>query len=314
LKVRLWDIAGGKEVRAFSVRPFVEDERIYCTAFSPDGRYVAFGGQMRYLVLYDMATGKIAKRLSGSEAASSLAFSPDGRILACGDWTPGTIRLWEVVTGQEFRQLAGHQGRAFGMAFSADGSLLVTGNEDTTALVWDVTGRRTKRAVGPLDAASLAERWKDLGSEDAARGQCAVGTLAAHPRQAVSFLATHLTPVRAADPKKVASLIADLGSATFKVREQAHTELEPLWETAAPAMRRALARQPSLEARRRLERLLDNMSRPQSPLRLRALRSLQALELIRTAEAGRILQDLAGGASDAWLTREAKAGVARVTK
>src|SRR5439155_21876696 len=138
------EAAAGQELRHFAAHRFPDDahQRVYCVAASPDGRFVALGGQLSYVVLHDVATGKEVKRLTGpSGAVSSLAFSADGRTLAGGDWTGGAIHLWEVATGQRFRRLVGHQGRAFHLAFSADGSLLVTGNGDTTALVWDLTGR-----------------------------------------------------------------------------------------------------------------------------------------------------------------------------
>jgi RNA polymerase sigma factor (sigma-70 family) len=312
-RVRIWNLADGKEVRAFGVRPFGGDEHINRSAFSPDGRHVAFAApRTRHLAVYDMTTGQITKRLNSSDLTTSFVFSPDGRILASSDWVQGAVHLWEVVTGQEFRGFAGHQGRVVSMAFSADGSLLLTGSEDTTALVWDIMGLRSKRAAKPPDEDGLSELWKDLGAADAVRGQRAVGILAAHPRETMPFLAKRLTPVRATDPKEVVRLIAELGSADFKTRDRAQLSLEPLWETAAPALRQALARQPSLEARQRLERLLDNMTRPQSPPRLRVLRALQALEIIRAPEACDVLQALAAGASGAWPTEEARAALQRL--
>ena len=263
--VRLWDAAAGKEPRRFVVRPFGEDSRIYCSAFSPDGKFVAFGGQMNYVVLYDMATGKQAKRLTGLPyAVSSLAFSPDSRLLVSGDWDSGTVHVFEVATGQEFRKFAGHQGRAFNMAFSSDGALLLTGNADTTALLWDILGRHTKPLAGPLSA-------KDLE----------------------------------------AKLIADVGSATFSVRERAIAELESLGEAAEPDVRKALGAQPPLEVRQRLRRFLDNL---QGAQRLRALRALQILELIGSSESRRLVEALAKGAPGAWLTNEARATWDRLAK
>src|SRR5260370_41998666 len=53
----------------------------------------------------------------------SVAFSPDSKILASASWD-GSIRLWEVATGKELRQRAGHTGWIKALAFSPDGQLL----------------------------------------------------------------------------------------------------------------------------------------------------------------------------------------------
>ena len=50
------------------------------------------------------------------------------------------------------------------------------------------------------------------------------------------------------------------------------------------------------------------------PERLRMLRALEALERIGTPEARQLLHQLGQGAPEAWLTREAKAGLQRLTR
>jgi hypothetical protein len=75
-------------------------------------------------------------------------------------------------------------------------------------------------------------------------------------------------------------------------------------------LRQALRGKPSAELRRRVGDLLQRLVTA-SPQRLRALRSLELLEGMNTAESRLLLQSLAGGAPDAWLTREAKAALDR---
>src|SRR5437763_29065 len=69
------------------------------------------------------------------EAVNALAFSPDGRFVAtaCGD---GVARLWERKTGREVRRFEGHRGILRCVAFSADGTRLVTGGVDETLRLW----------------------------------------------------------------------------------------------------------------------------------------------------------------------------------
>jgi hypothetical protein len=82
-------------------------------------------------------------------------------------------------------------------------------------------------------------------------------------------------------------------------------------DVAEPALRRALAGRPSLEVRQRLEKLLDQLAHP-SPDVLRALRAIEVLESVGTAEAKAVLGKLAAGQPGAGLTREAKAALRRL--
>jgi hypothetical protein len=104
-------------------------------------------------------------------------------------------------------------------------------------------------------------------------------------------------------------LIAELDSEDFRRRQHASGELETLAEASAPQLRQALARKPSLEARRRIAALLESLDGPPVGEPLRALRAIEVLEHIGTVEARRLLQELAGGIEEARLTQQAKAAL-----
>src|SRR5262249_15206505 len=107
------------------------------------------------------------------------------------------------------------------------------------------------------------------------------------------------------DTKGIPGLVADLDSDDFAVREKAAEQLEKLGEAAQPALQKALAGQPSIEAKRRIQQLLDKL--PDAPERLQPARALEVLERLDTREARQLVAKLADGAPDAWLTQEAKA-------
>src|SRR5262249_10184044 len=129
------------------------------------------------------------------------------------------------------------------------------------------------------------------------------------------FLAERLRPAAPVEDERLARLIAELDSDQFEVRDRAAKELQQLSELAGPAMRKALANKPSLEGRRRLEAILDEVERQTlSPEQLHALRAVEVLEHIGSPEARRVLEGLAAGAAGARLTHEAKESLQRLAR
>jgi WD40 repeat protein len=304
----LWDVATRKRLDRFAD----PGGPVMGIALSPDGRTLASSAFPGVLRIWDMASGKEVGSIPGSNPALPLAFSPDGRMLAtCG--LDKVVRLWEVTTGIERCRFTGHRGVAHCGAFSADGRKFFSGSVDTTVLVWDVTGRLAEGQPETMDlsAPDLEQLFADLSSGDASRAHGAIWTLVAAPKQAAVFLGRRLRPVAAADPERVARCIADLGKASFMAREKAAAEIAKLGEGAIVPLRKALTDQPALEARRRVEELLDRATKPSSD-RLQSWRAVEVLEHIASPEAQLVLRTLAQGIPEARLTNEAKSSLERL--
>jgi hypothetical protein len=298
--VHLWDAATGKELRR--LKHEVTGEAV---AFSPDGRVLASAGIGDAIRLWDAATGEllyllVRKETGRTRRAFQLAFSPDSRTLISAE-IDGVLLLWEVATGQLRRELAGHSGSVYAVAAFNDCRRLVSAGSDTTALVWELTGRPPE---------NLEVAWDKLKGPNAAEAYQAILDLTAAGKPAVALLAMHLKPVPAAEPAQIARLVADLESETFATRAQAQAELEKFAEGAEPALRKALEGNPSLKRRRRLEGLLAYYS----ATRLPNGRALEVLERMGNREARELMEPLAGGSSQAWLTKEAKAALDRLAR
>jgi hypothetical protein len=155
--------------------------------------------------------------------------------------------------------------------------------------------------------------WNDLAGADAARAHRAASALASDPGRTVPFLRKHLRPVSPDETRQVERLLRDLNSAHFRVREQATRELERLGSWADVALRKASEGSLSAEARSRLRGILERRAKTSPPpLELRAWRALDVLEQVRTPEARRLLEALAGGAEGARITQAARAAFARL--
>jgi hypothetical protein len=143
--VRVWDVATGKERRRF---PVVRDgERanahfVWRAVLSPDGKTLA------------------------------VTYQPAGR----GIFDPFAVRLWDVATGAERHELAGHLYYA-GMAFSPDSRLVVTCSPPLSdfarqqmkrpvnqVYVWDVaTGKRVANLPDGLPTGAVTAAFSPDG-------------------------------------------------------------------------------------------------------------------------------------------------------
>lgn len=333
----LWDVNSGALLWELLPQAGQAIERF---AFSPCGRNLATLQADGTVVLYEVAThlkrGQLGeadskpRRLYLTDGSRSvldslqmrpdapvcLAFSADGRYLASAQHTP-TIHLWDVLTGREIEKLQGHEGGVVSLLFAPDGKHLFSGGTDTTALTWDLT---RLPPPAPADAAKIPRQvldalWNDLAEKDAPKAFAAIGKLSNATDQAVTLLKKRLRPASAPDDRRLARLMADLQNDRFDIRRQAEGELEALGELAEPALRQALAGDPPLDLRQRVQRLLDVLLEPvSSGGRVRELRAVEVLELIDGAEARQLLQALARGVPTARLTREAKCTLERLSK
>jgi len=110
---------------------------VTAVAFSPDGKQVFTGSLDRSARLWDVESGRLLKALPALPGeAQSARFTPDGRGIAVG--TSDGVAVVLDAAGATKGEVKGHINWVNALAFSDDGSTLVTGSFDSTARVWEM--------------------------------------------------------------------------------------------------------------------------------------------------------------------------------
>ena len=132
-------------------------------AVSPNGNRIASGGGYDKTVkVWLLPEKKDPMTLSGhDEYVSSVAFSPNGKQIVSGGEGSGhsevgskgsEIKVWDADTGKFLRDLKGHTGYVYSVAFSPNGSRIVAGIGDSTIRIWDASsGDEILKLTGHTD-------------------------------------------------------------------------------------------------------------------------------------------------------------------
>jgi WD40 repeat protein len=337
--VTVWDLVAGRPLADFQPAAGVA-----ALTLSPDGRNLAVGSTER-IAIHEVLTGKERCRLGG--VATCLAFAADGRTLAAGR-ADGAVQLWDTVTLRELGLRQERLSAVTTVAFAGGQSLiaaagspqkspanvwrLVTDNgqqqvQQANVMMWSPSTKQVVNLTTPIVAwkmpdvqvgmpaseRTIAALWDDLAGADAGRAYQAVCALPGNA-ETTAFLGKRLQPADQPDAQRMSRLIAHLEDERYAVRQRATEELARLGTAATPQLREALTRQPTLDKRLRVEALLGRLANPWVPSaeELRALRALEVLERTATPAARQILERLAGGASYAPLTQQAKMALQRL--
>jgi WD40 repeat protein len=132
-------------------------EPIASLAVSPDGKVLACGGQYGGVRLFDAATlVELRAFRACKQPVLALVFTPDGKTLVTASGQPhpdspgyikGEIRWWDAATGKERGTVTGHGSIVRTLAFSSDGTWLVSGGHDGSVLLWEWHQGAPKLAV-----------------------------------------------------------------------------------------------------------------------------------------------------------------------
>jgi len=145
--IRIWDASTGDLVRVFpygskcDISP--NSELIACMASCPLAGETSDDVRERYDVqIHELLTGTLIQTLVSNDHTEAsyvlwIEFSPDGRLIAAANWD-GSVKLWDVATGNLVKTITEHVGGTHVAVFTPDGKTLATGSEDRTLRLWNI--------------------------------------------------------------------------------------------------------------------------------------------------------------------------------
>jgi WD40 repeat protein len=159
--VKVWNLNTGKPVGRFSTRE-AHARAVGSIACSPDGRYVASGGERGDIRFWESSTGRLLFVIKGCGGdVRSVAFSPDGKRLAASAVT-SSIEIWDVA--QLLKQtpppggaarIHEHTDYVSSVVVAPDGKTAASGSWDETICLWDVASAKLKAVLrGHVEAIS----------------------------------------------------------------------------------------------------------------------------------------------------------------
>jgi WD40 repeat protein len=143
--VRVWSIHTGKLLRQHDY-PFP----VGWAAWNRDGKTWFIGCGDRNVRLFDADTGKILRTFAGhtDPRIESVAIAPD-RKRALSSGFDGTVRIWNLETGQQMRVIVANSGMRVRQAVWAANDQVLSAGADNLVHLWDVQkGQELRRYNG----------------------------------------------------------------------------------------------------------------------------------------------------------------------
>lgn len=172
-QVYLWDLATGREVASF--QGVSAQAALLC--FTRDGKAIAVGrshaqmrGQGADVSVWEMPSAKQRFSFTLPDQVTGLEFSPDATRLYVAHWAHADIAVRDTTTGADLRGLETPVGRIADLAFSPEGTHLLTGGDDGTVRLWDVVAGKELRRLGTPLLRVAAVAFAPQGRRVAAAG------------------------------------------------------------------------------------------------------------------------------------------------
>jgi WD40 repeat protein len=128
--IKIWDTETGK-----LMHNLYHNEWIYSVCYSPNNKQIASGSRDSILI-NNAETGQLIYKFIHNDTIDSVCYSPDNKQLASGNYK-GSIKIWDMETGQLIRILHGHTHVINSICYSSDNKQIASGSGDHSIKIWN---------------------------------------------------------------------------------------------------------------------------------------------------------------------------------
>lgn len=149
--IGIWDINTGEELL------YLEEHvaAVNSVTFSADDTKIVSSSDDQTLYIWDSATGDLLAEYESPEFLYANVISKDGSkvFVAASD---GSIKIVDMVTGDEIGQLSGHTDYVISLALTGDEMHIVSGSWDNTAILWDIASGQAIRSFSGVHTGQIS--------------------------------------------------------------------------------------------------------------------------------------------------------------
>lgn len=131
----IWDFINQMKLKTLTFQGSI----VTSIKISPDNKFFVSGG-INKICIYDIKNDKLIREINNNAITTCVAFSPDSKIVATSN-SDNSINIFDVGTGNLLTKLKGHKSWVRSLAFSNDGTKLISCGDDSKIIKWDTSDR-----------------------------------------------------------------------------------------------------------------------------------------------------------------------------
>jgi WD40 repeat protein len=136
--IKIWSADTGQEIRTLTGHTGTGSiGSVLSVSYSPDGRQIVSCSNDKTIKFWDVSSGKVIRSISAN--CSKVSYCPDGRKIAAVEGNK--IHIFDGQNGRELFTLTGHRAVIRAIAFSPDGSRLLSADQGSGSniIVWNMS-------------------------------------------------------------------------------------------------------------------------------------------------------------------------------